>query len=154
MLLLILGNSGGALVNSKGQVIGINTLKFAGNGVEGMGFAIPINATKDIYQELKDYSKVKRPYIGISGTDITDQLSKTYNLPIGIYVKTIENFSPAEKSGLQVADVIIEINETKITTMDELNAIKNKLKIGDEITLKIKREGNDKDIKLTLGEQP
>ena len=64
------GNSGGALVNSKGQVIGINTLKVSATGVEGMGFAIPINSAKSVYEQLIQYKKVKRPYIGISGRDL------------------------------------------------------------------------------------
>ena len=83
------GNSGGALVNSKGQVIGINTLKMSGSGIEGMGFAIPINSTKDIYQQLIEYKKVKRPYIGISGRDLSEQLAKANNLVVGVYVLSI-----------------------------------------------------------------
>lgn len=92
------GNSGGALVNSKGQVIGINTLKLSGTGVEGVGFAIPINSTKDIYEQLIQYSKVKRPYIGIGGIDLDEATAKVNNLVIGIYVKTIEDFFSWRKS--------------------------------------------------------
>ena len=73
------GNSGGALVNSKGQVIGINTLKMSGSGIEGMGFAIPINSTKSISEQLIAYQKVKRPFIGISGRDLSEQLAKANN---------------------------------------------------------------------------
>ena len=148
------GNSGGALVNSKGQVIGVNTLKLSGTGVEGVGFAIPINSTKNIYEQLIQYSKVKRPYIGISGTDIDESLSKQYNLDIGVYVRNIEEFSAAEKAGIKIGDVIIEADGTKITTMDELNEIKNKKEIGDTIKLKISRNGKEKNITITLQEQP
>ena len=148
------GNSGGALVNSKGQVIGINTLKISGTGVEGIGFAIPINSTKDIYEQLIQYNKVKRPYIGIGGINLDEATAAQNNLVVGVYVKTVEDFSAAEKAGIKAGDVIIEIEGTKITTMDELNEIKNKKEIGDTIKLKIYRDGNTKDITLTLQEQP
>jgi len=148
------GNSGGALVNSKGQIIGINTLKSAGNGVEGLGFSIPINSTKDIYKQLIEYNKVKRPHIGISGRDLSDSLAKANNLPVGIYITNIEDFSSAEKSGLKISDIIIKINGKDIKTMDELNEIKNTFNIGDEIKLTISRNGEEKEITLTLGEQP
>lgn len=148
------GNSGGALVNSKGQVIGINTLKISGTGVEGVGFAIPINSTKDIYEQLIQYSKVKRPYIGITGRNLTQELASQNNLVVGIYVQSIDEFSAAEKAGIQVGDVIIEADDTKITTMDELNELKNKKKIGDTMKLKIYRDGRTKDVTVTLQEQP
>lgn len=148
------GNSGGALVNSKGQVIGVNTLKLSGTGVEGVGFAIPINSTKDIYEQLIQYNKVKRPYIGIGGIDLDENVASHNNLVVGIYIKQIEDFSAAEKSGLRVGDVIIEAEGKKITTMDELNEIKNKMKIGDTLKLKIYRDGNEKEINVTLQEQP
>lgn len=148
------GNSGGALVNSKGQVIGINTLKLSGTGVEGVGFAIPINSTKDIYEQLIQYSKVKRPYIGIGGIDLDEATAKVNNLVIDIYVKTIEDFSAGEKAGLKIGDVIIEAEGTKIKTMDELNEIKNKKQIGDTLKLKVNRNGKEKEITVTLQEQP
>ena len=148
------GNSGGALVNSKGQVIGVNTLKLSGTGVEGVGFAIPINSTKSIYEQLIQYSKVKRPYIGIVGIDLDENTAKANNLVVGVYIKTIEDFSAGEKAGLKVGDVIIEADVTKITTMDELNDIKNKKQIGDTITLKIYRDGKEKSVTITLQEHP
>ena len=148
------GNSGGALVNSSGQVIGINTLKLMGTGVEGMGFAIPINDTKPIYEDLIQYSKVKRPYIGFTGRDLDEATAKANNLVVGAYVVSIEEFSAAEKAGLRPGDVVIKINGTSITTMDELNAIKNECQIGDEITLTVVRDGQEKELKLTLMEQP
>lgn len=148
------GNSGGALVNSKGQVIGVNTLKLSGNGVEGVGFAIPINSTKEIYEQLIQYNKVKRPYIGIGGYDLDEQTAEYNNLVIGIYIKTIDDFSAAEKAGLRIGDVIIEVEGTKVTKMDELNAIKNKKQIGDTLKLKVYRDGKEKDITVTLQEQP
>ncbi len=148
------GNSGGALVNSEGKVIGVNTMKVSSTGVEGMGFAIPINSTIDITDQLIQYNKVKRPYIGISGVDVDEQTAKAYNMVVGIYVRSVENFSAAEKAGLQIGDIIIEADGQKITTMDELNEIKNKHAIGDELKIKINREGQEQEINLTLGEQP
>ena len=148
------GNSGGALVNSDGNVIGINTLKLSGTGIEGIGFAIPINSTTDITSQLIQYSKVKRPYIGISGIDLDETTAQKYNLVIGIYVKSVEDFSAAEKAGLKSGDVIIEADGKSIKTMDELNEIKNSHQIGDTMRLKINRDGNEKEITLTLGEQP
>ena len=85
------GNSGGALVNAQGKVIGINTLKLSGTGIEGIGFAIPINSTTDITSQLIQYSKVKRPFIGISGIDLDETTAKKYNLVVGIYVKSVED---------------------------------------------------------------
>lgn len=148
------GNSGGALVNSRGQVIGVNTLKLSGTGVEGVGFAIPINSTKEIYEQLIQYNKVKRPYIGIDGFDLDEQTAEDNNLVVGIYIKTIEDFSAGEKAGLKIGDVIVEVDGTKVTKMDELNAIKNQKQIGDTLKLKVFREGKEKEITVTLQEQP
>ena len=116
--------------------------------------AIPINSTTDITSQLIQYSKVKRPYIGISGINLTDETAKTYNLVVGVYVKTVEDFSAAEKAGLKAGDVIIEAEGKKITTMDELNEIKNAHQIGDEINVKVNRNGKEKELTITLGEQP
>lgn len=147
------GNSGGALVNSQGQVIGINTLKVASTGVEGIGFAIPINSTTDIIDQLKTNQKVKRPYIGISGRDLNDDTAKRYNLVKGVYVVSVDEYSAAEKAGLKTGDVIIGIDDKSISTMNELNEIKNTHSIGDTVKLKINRDGQEKEISLTLGEQ-
>ena len=148
------GNSGGALVNSEGKVIGINTLKLSGTGIERMGFAIPINSTTDITSQLIQYSKVKRPYIGISGMDLSEETAKKYNLVVGIYVKSVDDFSAGEKAGIKSGDVIIEADGKKVTKMDELNEIKNSHKIGDEMKIKIKRDNSEKELTITLGEQP
>ena len=148
------GNSGGALVNANGEVIGINNLKIFGNGVEGMGFAIPINIAKPIYEQLIQYNKVKRPYIGITGIDIDDSTASRYQLVVGVYVKSVEDFSAAQKAGIKAGDVITKIDGTEIKTMNELNNIKNSHNIGDEVTLTIHRDNSDTEIKVTLEEQP
>ncbi len=151
------GNSGGALVNSKGQVIGINTLKASGTGVEGLGFAIPINSTKSITDDLVKYNKVKRPYIGITGSDITESVIKqnpTANLVVGAYVRSIEDYSPAEKSGLKIGDIITKADNKEVKNMDELKAVIAEHKIGDTMSLTVVRDGQEKEISITLAEQP
>lgn len=148
------GNSGGALVNSQGQVIGINTLKLEGTGIEGMGFAIPINSTKDITSQLIEYSKVRRPYIGITGMDLDEKTAKANGLVVGIYVKSIEDFSAAEKAGVKPGDVIVKADGKNIKTMDELNEIKNSHQIGDQMTITVNRDGQERDLTITLDEQP
>ena len=148
------GNSGGALVNSEGKVIGVNTLKLTGTDVEGMGFAIPINSTTDISSQLIEYSKVRRPYIGITGMDLDAQTAQANNLVEGIYVKDVETFSAGEKAGIKIGDVIIQADGKDIKTMDELNEIKNSHNIGDEMTVRVNRDGEERDLTITLGEQP
>lgn len=148
------GNSGGALVNADGKLIGINTLKMSGTGIEGMGFAIPINSTLDISEQLISTGKVKRPYIGISGTDVSEMLSEYYNIPVGVYVRSIQSDGPAKSSDLKPGDVIVKFNGEKIETMSQLNKKKNECKIGDEVTLTVSRGGEEVDVKITLTEQP
>lgn len=147
------GNSGGALVNSQGQVIGINTLKVSQTGVEGMSFAIPINSAKPIYEQLIQYNKVKRPYIGITGRDVDSATAKRNNIVEGIYVVSIEEFSAAEKAGVKTGDVIVKADGKEVKTMDELNNIKNQHEIGDTMTITVNRNGSEKELTLTLQEQ-
>ena len=108
----------------------------------------------DLLFQLIQYSKVKRPYIGVTGMDLSENTAKANNLVKGIYVKAVDDFSAAEKAGIKIGDVIIEADGTKITTMDELNSIKNKHSIGDEMKIKVNRNGQEKELTLTLGEQP
>lgn len=146
------GNSGGALVNSEGQVIGINTLKVSSTGVEGIGFAIPINSTLDVIDELITYNKVRRPYIGISGRDIDETTANRNNLVEGIYVVSVEEYSAAELAGIKPGDIIISADGKDVKTMNELNEIKNSHSIGDKMTITINRNGDTKDLTLTLKE--
>lgn len=153
------GNSGGPLVNSCGQVIGINSAKMSSSyyssaSIEGLGFAIPINEAKIIIDDLINYKYVTgRPQIGISTRDVTETVSKYYNIPMGVYVAEVQEGSTAEFAGIQVGDVIIGIAGEPITTAEELNEIKNRYKAGDEITLTITRNGEDIEISLVLQEQ-
>lgn len=148
------GNSGGALVNSEGKVIGINTLKLSGSDVEGIGFAIPINSTLDIIDELIEHNKVIRPYIGITGQDLDEETAKKNNLVVGIYVKDVESFSPAEKAGFKIGDVIIKADGKDIKTMDELNEIKNSHKVDDTMSITVNRDGEEKELSVKLAETP
>ena len=148
------GNSGGALVNSQGKVIGINTLKISGSGIEGIGFAIPISSTTDIITELIDHNKVIRPYIGIAGSTVTEDMAKKYKVVEGVLVEEVENFTAAQKAGIKAGDIITEVNGKEVDSVDDINEIKNKYNVGDKIKIKLYRDGNYVDVELTLGEQP
>lgn len=138
------GNSGGPLVNSKGQVIGINTAKIGEAGVEGLGFAIPINTINPKMQTLiKPILK-----IGISCRDITEDISKEYNIPVGVYISQIQEFSPAEKAGIMPGDIITQFDGQKVKTVDEINKIKGAHKAGDVVKVELVR--NSKTVKLDL----
>lgn len=148
------GNSGGALVNANGEVIGINTLKLSGTGIEGIGFAIPISSTTSVINQLIDYQTVKRPYIGILGSSLDSTTAERYNLPEGIYVESVEDNSPAQKAGLQKGDIITKIEGNDVKSVNELNKIKYTYNIGDTVTLTIYRNNENQDIKLQLAETP
>ena len=128
-------------------------MKLVESQIEGIGFAIPINSTVDVYKELISKGKISRPFIGITGIDLDEKTAKKNNLVQGVYVRSVDNFSAAEKAGIQAGDVIIEAEGTKIKTMDELNTIKNKHAVGDQLKLKVNRNGQEKEISLTLQEQ-
>lgn len=147
------GNSGGALVNSEGKVIGVNTLKVSSTGVEGIGFAIPINSTKDIYSQLIASGKVKRPYIGITGQNIDEATAQKHNLVVGVYIREVKDFSPAQKAGLKVGDVITSVNNISISTVDKLTDLISSLNIGDTVTVSYYRDGDIKNVNITLEEE-
>lgn len=146
------GNSGGALVNTKGQVIGINVAKigstsmYSTTSVEGLGFAIPINQVKPKINDLLKPLLL----IGIEGRDITDDLSQQYDIPVGVYVYSVQEFSPAELAGLQKGDVIISFDGTEVKTVANLNSLKLKHKAGDKVKIVVNRDGSKKTLTLTL----
>lgn len=144
------GNSGGALVNSQGQVIGINTAKINETSVEGIGFAIPSDDALPIIKELIQNGKIVRPYIGLSGINIDDATARMNNIVKGVYVMQVLQGTPAQEAGIQRGDIIVQIDGKDITTMEELNEIKNAKNIGDTITLKINRAGKEIEVKVTL----
>ncbi|WAM37436.1 S1C family serine protease [Caldicellulosiruptor acetigenus] len=141
------GNSGGALVNSSGEVIGINTAKISQTGVEGMGFAIPINYVKPIINDLMKYKKVLRPTIGISVMEYYDRSGNV----MGMYISRIYPGTGAAKAGLKEGDIILQIDGKKVTTFSDIQSILSNHKIGDVITIRVLRDGQTKDFKVTLG---
>ncbi len=148
------GNSGGALLNSRGQVIGINSVKIAASGVEGLGFAIPINDAKPIVDQLRTYGKVKgRPFIGISGSEVTSAYSSFYKLPVGIYINDVTVGSGAAKAGLQSEDVITAIDGKTIKTMSDLDKAKEAYKPGDSAVFTVVRDGVTLKLKVMFGEE-
>jgi len=147
------GNSGGALVNAYGEVIGINTAKISSSTLEGLGFAIPIDEAKPIIQDLIDNGYVTgRPVIGIGGRAVTKSDAEAYNLKVGVYVASMTPNSPAYMAGIKIGDIIVECNGKKVETVDDINEVKNKFAPGDELELKVYREGDYKNITLILGE--
>lgn len=140
------GNSGGALVNIYGQVIGINTAKIGGNQIEGLGFAIPINVVKPKIQNL--IKPVLKMGIGVINVD--EKLSKEHNIPIGVYIQQIEEFSPAQKAGLLPGDVITKFDGKKVKTVQEINDLKQKHNSGDSVDVEITRDGKSKKLSLKL----
>jgi len=148
------GNSGGALVNKFGQVVGINTVKIGASGYEGMGFAIPVDIAMPIINELLEDGYVKgRPVIGLSLREINEPTSKRYNLPMGLYVLEVMEFSGAEKAGVKVSDIITKANGKEVKTVDELNKIRDTFKAGDSVELTIIREERVLNITVVLGEE-
>ncbi len=144
------GNSGGALLNSEGKVIGINSVKVSVTGVEGLGFAIPIDEALPIIEQLIENKKVIRPYIGVVGFNLSKENINRDDIPEGVYVESVYANTPASKAGIQKGDIIISIDGTDITTMEELNEIKNKKQIGDNVVLGIYRSGKEIEVELTL----
>ena len=140
------GNSGGPLVNTKGEVVGINSSKISGEAVEGIGFSIPINDIKDKIESLS------KPILnlGISVRTIDESLSKQLNMEQGLYVVEVTEFSSAEKAGLKAGDIIVKADGNRITTFDEFKAVKNGKEEGDEISLEVIRNGESKTINVKL----
>lgn len=132
------GNSGGALINTKGEVIGVTTAKYTRFAVEGMSYCIPSNTAKSIIEEIMN--EPSKPYLGIKGIDITDEISNNYGLPkIGVVVVYVEKDSNAQKYGLQVNDVITMIDGQSVHDIKELSDALSKRKIGDKIKLHVMR---------------
>ena len=141
------GNSGGPLINSRGEVIGVNTAKKVGEEIEGIGFSIPINTVKDNLETLSS----PKIMIGIEGPiNITPELSKQERLPEGVYFRGIMDFSPAQKAGLRVGDVIVAYNGKAVKTVEQLNEYKNKSKAGDIVKLTVVRDGKTIELDLKL----
>ena len=152
------GNSGGPLINCYGQVIGINTMKmssyYSSASVEGLGFAIPIAVAKPIIDELIENGYVAgRPAIGINGESMPEYARLYYRLPKGVYVTYVSEASDAYVKGIRENDIITAVNGTAVSTIDEINTIKNQYMAGDQITLTVYRDGSYYDVSVTLMDQ-
>lgn len=151
------GNSGGPLVNDKGQVIGINSMKMSSSygssnsaTIEGLGFAIPINEAQKIVDDLLNNGYVTgRPQLGISAQDVTSGRNSSL---AGIYIVGVNENGAAEKAGLQAGDVIVGANDKQVSTISELNQIKNQFKAGDTLKLTVIRDNRYVEINVVLEE--
>ncbi|MET3696237.1 serine protease Do [Bacillus oleivorans] len=150
------GNSGGALINTKGEVIGINSLKISENGVEGLGFAIPSNDFIPIVNEIIENGEVVRPYLGVSLASI-EEIPRMYiqdlpeDITAGAVVVNIDPESSAARAGIKVQDVIVSINGEKVENSNDLRKyLYTKLDVGDEVELGIYRDGEPTAVTLTL----
>lgn len=148
------GNSGGALINIYGQVIGITTAKSTGYDVEGLGFAIPINEAVPIVESIIEHGYVKgRPLVGITGIDVTRQIALANNLPVGVYVKSVVEGGAAEKGGIKPGDVILKFNGEDVTSIDEINVLRDECKVGDKVDVTVSRNGEKKKLTIILQEE-
>lgn len=156
------GNSGGALLNVKGEVVGINSNKMGGTAIEGMGYAIPISRAKPIIQELmsretKDkVEAAKKGYLGISGLDVTSEVSAMYGMPLGVYVAQVYE-GGAAKAGLMKGDIIVAFDGSTVRTMEELQGYLEYYEIGSTVLVTVQRPTAggymEYSVLVTLGEQ-
>lgn len=149
------GNSGGPLINTKGEVIGINNAIDA--RAQGIGFAIPINAVKKVLPQLKTKGKVSRGYVGVSVQDLSPEIAEKLSVPKGTkapYVAQVNPGEPAEKAGVEAYDVVLEVNGIRVKNTSELIAQITSVAVGQKVTLKILRGGSEKTIEITAGERP
>ncbi|MBQ6005401.1 MAG: trypsin-like peptidase domain-containing protein [Selenomonadaceae bacterium] len=150
------GNSGGALVNADGEVIGINSIKLATNGVEGMGFAIPINTVKTIVAELMDKGYVARPYLGVTIFDKPTAARYGYQLSIekGVYVFQVAIDSPAGRANFQRGDIILSIDGKEVNSVADVRNEVAAHKVGDKVKVLCDRDGKQETVEVTLEEMP
>ncbi len=158
------GNSGGALLNMAGQVVGINSNKMGGESIEGMGYAIPISAVRETIEEfmgrdtLVEVDEDDMGFIGIYMQEVTEQISKYYGIPVGIYVSEVVEDSGAENAGIIAGDVVVNVNGTTVKSIDSLMKIMKYYAIGDEVDITFMRNEGGKYVEhtvtVTLGEKP
>lgn len=150
------GNSGGALLNGRGQVVGITNMKMTSysGSVEGLGFAIPTNTVKAIVDELIAYGHVRGyPTLGILGSSMDGQRAAASGLVPGVYVQSVTAGSDAEKQGMRAGDVITECNGRTVTSVEDINAIKEGFEAGDVLTFRVYRNGEYLDLEVRLVER-
>ncbi len=151
------GNSGGALFNMYGEVIGVTNAKYSSSSnseasIDNIGFAIPINDIRSIVESIIEKGYYSKPYIGVSLSDVSSE-SQLYGLPQGAAVQNVVEDSPAEQAGLQAGDIITKANDTEITGSSELITFVGRCSIGDVLTLTIYRQGETLAVAVTIGEQ-
>ena len=150
------GNSGGALFNLYGEVIGITNAKYSGSGsgasIDNIGFAIPINPVRGIVESIIENGYVAKPYIGVNVSDVSEE-TMGYGLPAGAAVKAVSEDSPAEKAGLQVNDIITAVNGKEISGRTGLSEAVSAASVGDTLTLTVYRQGKTISVEVTVGEQ-
>ena len=149
------GNSGGALVNSKGEVVGINSAKLVASNAEGMGFALSINEVKPIVEEIVSKGHVSRPYMGVSINSqyqVNEDTAARYEIPMGIQVAEVMTGGPAARAGLQAGDIIYKVNGTLIQSFEDLSDIIDNSKVGDELQVFANRNGQKVVVNVVLGE--
>ena len=154
------GNSGGALLNTAGEVIGINSVKYSDTSVEGIGYAIPMDTAKPIIEELITKEKVDESnsaYLGIVGVDVTSDVAKTYNMPTGVYVAQVMEGAAAEQAGIQKGDIITKFDGKDVTSMEELSSNMQYYAAGTTVDVVIERSSNgqyeEQTISVTLGKK-
>jgi serine protease Do len=150
------GNSGGPLVDSRGQVIGINTAVLAGAGASGLGFAVPINLANDVVRQVLTTGRITRSYLGISFADIEPELARQFGLPVkeGIIVGRVEAGSPAARAGLRPQDIVVRANDTAIASGGDLRRVLRSLSPGTTVRLEIVRPDGRSTVQVRLGEAP
>ena len=144
------GNSGGPLLNLAGEVIGINTA--LAQGSENIGFAIPINLVKPVFDQFEKTGKISRPFLGVGYSLYSEEEAAFYEIPVGAYVTSISKKSGAAKAGVEVGDIITAINGEAVSQSNGLAKIIINYKVGDRVTLTIDRGGKTLTLKATLGE--
>ena len=151
------GNSGGALFDSYGNVIGVVYAKSSSVSIEGIGYAIPVNNIKELVEQMindpdsvKDQTKGSQIMLGITIQNITEDMSKQYSMPVGVYITDVSTMSAAERAGLQKGDIIVGFAGEDVKTADELNALKAKQTPGDTVAVKIDRNGKEMTLDLVI----
>ncbi len=149
------GNSGGPVYNSRGEVVGIVTAKYSTSGVEGLGFAIPINDAIALANELISDGYISKPYMGILNASTLDETyAQYYGTVAGVYFQGVEDGSAAEKAGLQVGDIIVGLGDMEISTASDLVSAKNAYRPGDTTEIRVYRSGEYLTLTITFDEEP